>query len=796
MISQAWKHSVLSLFALSATAGLMPSAHAAVTSDATIQVLDQLDVFNRTNLKRSTKSPLFLEDLNSTSTSALMSCQSGRIGLVCLDGQIIRNWPAPRTLMAPPTTANADAGVALFSCQDDALQLDARTGPCLSATVDVNGDIWIAARKSNSSHNLIQVKRRPTDKTCQQTGASSFWGTIRSTAYTGTQFANYCFLQPRQGRPQLLDISAFDGELAGSYRGRGILGVEVRKNIVFFPSNGGAVVDVLSGTRLNLNGSEEVHSAALLQRETTATVQTFVVFTTSLGRVMWRDANDTSGARATQIASAMGAAVSTVGGVSLPAGAPCDTTGTPNFFEIRISDTTGRFYISNRNHCKVFAASPVFNTSSPVISTLGAIDGQDTTLASFKPEGLSVAPGISVNLPDCAGAIGCEPINDGTDPTDAAANPSSSQTIPAFKMMEVSLAPGSASGLIIFQIRNIPDCRKIPTAPECVAGVLPASAPGYLNVTPMLPQQIKDLFDNSGRKPFGLPPMLISPRYEAQPGNGYTFDALFGITDPTVVFRKSFTAQFDVGDGNLAGASLGCGLDQKLAPNYLTPAPLPFQELDITSVVSERFGNVGGPTGQVVDLSSTPFDDTEHVDMLTNKGCFNPTSSAGTRWSLYSFNLRLAPVDPTDATVTYAQPRKYLGNLLKSLYMDLQSMQQKLVCQSADAVGNDTAPAALSPLPALGTACTTLQTNWNGTKDKLFKCIDAAVDPKVSQLDQNCGAFDAQFPTYRSYAAGLMPEGPDPANRVGEITSRLDVINYLFYSHFLKAPLTQTVVGP
>ena len=788
-------HSVVFLLAFVTIAGFAPTAQAAITSDATIQVLDQLDVFSRTQLKRSTEAPIRLEDLDSSSTSTLTSCQNGRNGLVCLDGQIIRNWKAPKTLTAPPTALNRDAGAALFSCQDDALALDTRSGPCLSATVDVSGDIWLAARKSNTSHNLIQVKRR-VGATCTADGASAFSGRIRNVAYTGTQYTSYCFTLRRTGRPQLLDISAFDGELAGSYRGRGILGVEVRKNIVFFPSDGSPVVDVLSGTRLNLNGGEDVQSAALLQRElplvppaTTPTVQTFVVFTTSTGRVLWRNANDTSGARATQIASAAGATLPAPG-VSFPIGAACDATGTANFYELRISDTTGRFFISNRNYCRVFAAGPVFNSLDPVISGLGDIDTVDTSLAAFKPEGLSVAPGIAVNLAECADpAMGCDFIPDGVDP-------SATQQIAAAKMLNVTLAPNSPTGLIVFQIRNIPDCRKIPTAAECVAGTV-IDVPGkgkYLNVTPMLPQQIKDLFDASGRKPFGLPPMLISPRYEAQPLNGDTFDALFGVTDPEVVFRKSFTAQFDVGDANLTGASLGCGLDERLAPAYIQPAPLPFQQWDIATVVSERFGSVGGPTGTMVDNLATPgVDETEHVDMLTNKGCFNPTQSAGTRWSLYAFNLRLAPVDPVG--VTYAKPRLYLGNLLKSLYMDLQDVQQRLVCQSADGVGNtvdangNTILAAAPPLS--GGACTNLQSNWDGTMDKLFKCINAAVDPKVSQLDQNCGAFDAQFPGYRTYAAGLTPTGPDPANRVGEITSRLDVINYLFYGHFLKAPLDQ-----
>lgn len=796
-------NSLFSLCALAALAGLAPAAHAAITSDATIQVLDQLDVFSSTNVKRSTENPIRLEDLNSSSanptavgTAGLTSCQNGRNGLVCLDGQIIRNWPVPKTLTAPPTGTARDTGIALFSCQDDALALDTRTGPCLSATVDISGDIWIAGRKTNTSHNLIRVKRKA-GASCTAAEGAPFSGRIRGVAYAGTQFANYCFVNTRTGRPQLLDISAFDGELANAYKGRGILGVENKKTIVFFPSNLSApVVEVAAGSQLGLIGNESVQSAALLQREvttTTTSVQTFVVFTTDNGRVLWRDANDLSGATASVIASATGSAPANgqAGAVTFPAGTACDTSGTPNFYEVRVSDTTGRFFVGNRNFCKVFASSPVFLTSSAAISTLTATETVSTTTA-FRPEGLSVSPGIAVDLTKCADAtVGCAPIPDGVDAS------SSTQTIPAFKLLNVTLAPSSSAGLIIFQIRNIPDCRKIPTAQECVdaglANVLPASAPGWLNITPMLPKQVKDLFDNTGRKPTGLPPLLISPRYEAQPGNGYTFDALFGISDPAVVFRKSFTAQFDVGDANLTGNALGCGLAQTLAPDYTQPAPLPFQQWDIATVVSERFGNVGGPTGTVVDNTATPnVDETEHVDMLTNKGCFNPTAGAGTRWSLYAFNLRLAPVSPEGTT--YAKPRLYLGNLIKSLYMDLQSAQQKLVCQSADAVGNTTTPATVPPLS--GSACTTLQSNWDGTMDKLFKCINAATDPKVSQLDQNCGAFDAQFPSYRAYVASLTPTGPDPANRVGELTSRLDVINYIFYEHFLKAPLDQTVVGP
>ena len=119
----------------------------------------------------------------------------------------------------------------------------------------------------------------------------------------------------------------------------------------------------------------------------------------------------------------------------------------------------------------------------------------------------------------------------------------------------------------------------------------------YLNVTPLLPPNVTDLFDASGKKPLGLPPLLISPRYRAQASDGYKFQALFGVADPNIQFRKTFTVEFDIGDFNLAGASLGCGVHSRTTSRR----PLPFNQWDIVTVVSERFSSVGGPTGLVLD---------------------------------------------------------------------------------------------------------------------------------------------------------------------------------------------------
>jgi hypothetical protein len=766
---------------------LAPAAHA-VTAEATIQVLDQVDVFSSTSIKRSTDTPVTLLDLNPVGID-LRSCQNGRNGLTCLDGQTVRNWKVPK---APPVAPEPRT---LFSCEDDAFALDVRNGACTSLTTDVRGSIWLAGRKSSSSHNLIQVTRKAGATCNASTEGAPLSGRIKNVPYAGTDAAQYCFITRRSGRPLLLDISAFDGELADRFRGRGILGVENRKTVVFFPSDGSPPFQVGAGKNdWSLVGNEQVQSAALLQREvqvgTGTRVLNYGLITTSTGRVMWKNLDlATSAVQVANVNSTLAGpdpVIDTSSGVvSYPRGALCEANASrANFFEIRASDTTGRLFIGNRNYCKVFAASPFY--ASDTIVTLTPNETV-ATAPTFKPEGISVSPGIAIDLSNCSDPdVGCDFIKDGDDN-----NPD--QTIAAASMTSVQLA-SAASGLIVFQIKNIPDCRESSQAssPNCAdalnRGILVPSSKGtYLNVTPLLPQQIKDLFDASGVRPTGLPPLLISPRYRAQAQNDGLFDALFGVTDPEVVFRKTFSVQFDIGDANLNGQQLGCGVFQRDAAD---PPPQQFQRWDIVTMVSERFTSVGGPTGTVSGPGG------EHVDMLTNKDCFNPTKGAGTRWSMYAFNLQLAESDEADnfgvVKYTHAAPRRYLGNLLKSLYDDLLEAQTKLACSNVDEIGDT---GALPTAPPLATGvCSNLQSNWTGTKDKLFKCIDAAIDPKVSQLDQNCQAFNTQFPGYESYVAGLNPTGDDPANRVGELAARLEVIRHVFYGHFLNAPLTQVVV--
>ena len=225
-----------------------------------------------------------------------------------------------------------------------------------------------------------------------------------------------------------------------------------------------------------------------------------------------------------------------------------------------------------------------------------------------------MAPGVAINVAQCTGGTladlgGCDLLGDSDDGNNYA----------AVRMYAVELEPNSPTNLRVFKVEGIPDCRYIlkqiplnslPADHPCrLPGVVvndPKVTDGtqnfpqrqYLNVTPMLPTNVTEVFDASGKKPLGLPKMLIQPRYRAQAINGYTFQALFGVADPDIRFRKTFTVEFDISDFNLAGFALGCGVHQTVTPDHPN-GPLPFNQWDIGTVVSERYASVGGPKGIV-----------------------------------------------------------------------------------------------------------------------------------------------------------------------------------------------------
>lgn len=774
--------------------GVLTSASAQTTADPT-QVLDRVEVFNTNEVLRMKfdTTPTGYTMLNTTrkaGQTGYRACQfSPAAGLFCLDGSFVRNWPSPQTDPPPVGQLPVETVYDLFSCADRALALDRKPDACTSMTVDLKGDIWLAGRKSNNLHNLIRITKKDSGSNCVEGNPLTGVGT--ASIDNATQFSKYCYKVYRTGRPLLLDISPVDGELAAKFNGKGILGVEERKTVVFFPNDLNQPVVVLGSGKSdwNLIGNEQVQSAALYQvtdEGDPAIVgdeifDNFGLITTNTGRVMWR--NVTTLNQPAQLLLNL---------PSLQSGSACTTTGT-QFFDIRASNVTGQVFAGDRNFCQISAFKPAYSSAD------GTLTGTSTPLSvstgTQTVDGISVSPGISIDLTECKtgtntdGTGGCTLIEDTSSET--------ANTYKAARMYSVSLG-STATGMVLFQIKNIPDCRYFPapgdpayastlgTEHPCNrAGLVTGGAAPqqqWLNVAPLLPQDIKDLFDQSGKKPTGLPPMWMSPRYRAQAGENYYFEALFGITEPTVQFRKRFTVELDIGDPNLIGDKLGCGVAQ-------TPTALPFNQWDIITTVSERFTNVGGPRNIVVDTADTSQADDvyegEHADMLLNSGCFNPTSGSGTRWSMYSYGLELAEDVQTGSTWSYSSAKVYLGNMLKSLHANLFDMQTRLACANADAVANTGMLPANQPVSP-GT-CTGLANSLTSTTDKLNKCVLATYDPKTSAIDQNCNAFETQFSNYLTTVNSLSPFGTDPANRVGELAARADVIWYIYQKHFLPA---------
>ncbi len=542
----------------------------------------------------------------------------------------------------------------------------------------------------------------------------------------------------------------------------------------------------------------QVQSAAIFQRVESAVLQTYVVVAVNSGLVYSRLI--TSGDDGTETPFVH--ANSNSDPLKLPRGAACSGGIVANQFRVRASETSGRVFVTNRNYCRAYVLTPL-----PLMQGVDLpVDAISTTSSAgnYPPDGLSVAPGIAVNVAQCTtGTLedlgGCPLIEDSGD-----TNP-----YPALRMYQVDLEPGSPTGLRVFKVEGIPDCRyllQLPSPPAAclVPGVVvndPKLGDGtqnfpqrqFLNVTPLLPPNVTDVFDASGKKPTGLPRMLIQPRYRARASNGYYFDAIFGVADPNIRFRETFTVEFDISDPNLAGTALGCGVHQKDANG--DPAPLPFTQWDIGTVVSERYSSVGGPLGIVKDTTNIIGQPVaaEHVDTMINKGCYNPTPKAGTRWSMYSYDMELAQDKPVKSSPSgpvtgfaYSRTVTYLGNLLLSLHTELGAAQKKLACGNVDAIGN-TGVLAGTPLPLA--TCATLDGLWTTAQSSMTSCASAASTATV--YPTVCDAFFSGFGAYKAQveaaAAAIAGANVDPANRAGELWSRTDVIQHVFVDHFQKA---------
>ncbi len=558
-----------------------------------------------------------------------------------------------------------------------------------------------------------------------------------------------------------------DGELSNGFMGvPSVLGLEERKTVMLFPDASSALGNPNSGIPAkplefasgkagwNLIGNEQILSAALLQYGETGPRQNFVIVTTTFGRVMAKKADRTTG----------------VGiGLAFPvfASDPAECAGTgEQTYDVRVSSESGRVYVADKFCKRVLALKWITASTAdapPFPAYCARVDParpndfclvnasettasgttQNVTLATgaTSPDGLSVAPGIGIDLRDCGFN------DDGTPRTcpwvpDGADRNFPDNPFNAAEASGVRIEPNGKSKMTVFQVLGIPDCRYWTDGPGCVTGIVDN---GYLNITPLLPDDVTSQFQA------GLPALLISPKYRGQVNNlgKRTIDLFFAIPEPGIQFRDTFRMSFDVGDLT-DGVKNGCGGSTPGRPDY---------NWNVIVTGSEKYPVVDGPN-------------LGYVETLVNDGCSNPDGVTSKRFSYYAYNLEVVP----NGDGVYAL-------MVRSQFDDILATQRKTACEPYDP---PTDGSVLAPLDK-NTTCANLEAKWYGADDKLVKCISGTTYPRQSEAVNNCNAFLSQLGQYESALNGSPRRGQDPANRIGELKARVKVLRYVFEQHFVPS---------
>lgn len=758
----------------------------AASSGAVVQVLDSVDAYGRntsdsssTLLEMGFRDPPPRADFSRLAigaTTGLISCQrAADQGLYCLDGPIVRYWPDTGDLVAT-ASGNVVPDIDLIDCRRIPGLDTRKPNPCTGVTVDLNGSIWLAGRKANT-HSLFKVVQKPKNGSCVSPWVElpavpqDLPNTVDTAANTAQVVPTYCAREYAFGRPVLVDINPVDGEVAANFSGPGILGLEERKTAVFFPdeldSSGNPVqpVEIASGkTEWSLIGNEQLLSASFLQIQATDSLplQNFILVTTTLGRVLATKADG----------SGIGFKV-----WDIPA---CAANATQNY-GIRVSSQSERVYLTDRACQKVYAlkwsnvADGDFDLvpevegagSTPVVLKTVSADSPATT--SVFPDGLSVAPGIGIDLRECAVGKVCTIVADGTD----------GNSFDAANISGVVL-DGPQSGLTLFQVKGIPDCRYWPKAddgePEtptqelcrtyssvikCADGVTSCPNPKdqYLDLGPLLPREVVSQFTTAT-----LPELLISPRYRGQDANrnalnqstgpyAPTINLFFGIAEPDVQFRETFMMSFDIADLT-DGVKWGCGGSTPMHPDLKWNVIITGSET-YKVVHKERL-----PDGSRRDVLA-------NVETLVNDGCSNPDGVTSKRFSYYAYTMEVVP----EGDGIYA-------NLVRDLFDELLLAQQQTACAAYDG--------SVAPLDR-DTTCVNLKSKWDGAYQKLDRCIVGSTYPRQSEAVNNCQSFLSQLGQYESALNASPRLGKDPANRIGELKARVKVLRYVFQQHFVPS---------
>jgi hypothetical protein len=735
------------------------------------QVLERLAVFNGSAVLEMSvdgsglTSPDFT-DYGVTAVTGFTACQLHPTrGLYCLDGRNVRRWQDP-TL--------GGVGAVEFSCANPSLPIDvARSDVCSTMTVAPDGSVWISGQRG-TTFRLIKLVPRNADGSCAEGAAIADFEGVTSA---------YCFRQYASGQPRMLRLLAVERSEAAAFDpgtgvpANGVLGLHGNGAAKFFTSTPGAAPRVLVSGRAawGVGGNEVMQDLALLQLPNGAETDNFLLATTSFGRVIARQTD--LGAPAAPFTVFR----SPTSGIALPDPRPAQCAFSSQRFGIAASSQSGRAYLTDRNFCQVSYLEPSDGDESDAdnlpftelvsvqrfnddltLSTVAAPVAPGAPPVSYPPDGPTRVPGIIIDLAECAESCVLRRAEDGT---------------PVATLFDVQRST-EPSLMLLLQAINVPDCRYVPAHPACVgrnAVVGPPGDPGaqYLDLAKVLPADITDQFPTLGTAPPGLPPLLVPPNYRGQASKDFLFGLFFGITSEGTVFINTFGSEWDV--EGLSGSELGCQLGY--------PGGTPLGELlsqDVLLTVSERYIAAGGPAGVGAPAPGAP--DHRYVGTIINNGC-GSTRGGGVRWSAVAYDLEIAH-NPTPAD----DQDDVFADLLERLMAELGVTQRDIACRAAV----DSPDSGPLPPPV----CSTLDTLLTDASVKLGRCLAAArgsgkpsLLPPPAVIDFYCSRFATSLKAYRDALALIPPGEPDedPANRIGELKLRAEVLEHVFVERFLPS---------
>lgn len=726
-----------------------------------IQVLDRVQAFDRTavleiDFDDPASDPPFDVLLDEKGMGAnFKACKlTATRGIYCLDdnvndGEVVRNWL--------PGEGTGQSSILVY-CDDPTLSLKTCTG----ATVDLGGTIWLAGQDRGKTHNLFKIEPVPIADLCPS-GDRLIWS------------PEYCATLWGADKPLLIDLKSVDGDAAASFApGKGVLGLEERKTIVYFVDNANKdSIVVASGKRdLELVGNEQLLSTALLQVVIPGTeppeIKNYVLVTTTKDRILLVETDGSPDARP-------------VFNIALerdPESEPCPSGASDDAtYGIQSSPKSGFTYVTDSQYCQVLALQPVFDEMGEVerLDNVVFEDELESTvdltlsIAPFSVLGPTVAPGEIINFGACGVGVTCPIVNVTNEFGAPAATLSGVQAI---------------GDMILFQIENIPDCRYIrdfcfDSVEDGGLGLIPGDviidrkvsgdhpAAQLLNVTPLLPLEVTETFDDP------LPDMWISNNYRAQFEKGYFFDAFFGVTNAT--FQGVYEIEVDV--QALTGDERGCFPSTgNPTPPVNTPAAVLIAGYDVAVKVSEDFQSIDRSYIEVTDAEGMVLPD--HEARLINSGC-GTSRGSGDRWSFIPFDLGFTPDTFAPPDTVAVNDDAVFAKLLLSLFDDLEQSVNELACMADDD----------QVLPPLSDGqCMDFNAKLSNTLDKLGKCIDAAIaPPKDSVLNQTCQGYASQFGKLQSAVSSFTLAGQDPANRIGEAQARMIVIDNVYTNLFFPS---------